>query len=102
MFWKRWLREYLPNLINRSKWNEDKPNLEEGELVIINEKDLPRGVWPMGQVKKVYMGPDGIVRVADVQTAHGIYKRPLRKLHRLNIRANQEVSTEGENVTETC
>lgn len=88
--------------MNRGKWNEENPNTEEGELVIINEKDFTRGDWPMGKVKKVCMGSDEIVRVADVQRAHGFYKRPFGKLHRLRIYANQEVGTEGEDLTEDC
>lgn len=41
---------------------------------------LPRNVWPMGVVEHTYEGPDGGVRVADVRTRTGIFKRPVRKL----------------------
>lgn len=49
-------------------------------------------------MKTTFREEYGIARVADV-TAQGTYKRPVRELYHLNVRANKEVSTEGENVT---
>lgn len=43
LFWKLWLLQYLPTLINRLKWNADKPNLQFGELVVINESTYQDG-----------------------------------------------------------
>ena len=31
-FWKRWQREYLPNLTVRQMWNEDKISLKENDV----------------------------------------------------------------------
>lgn len=96
LFWRRWLKEYLPTLINRTKWNKNEPNIQMGEIVVINENNVPRGMWPMGVIEKVYKGEDGVVRVADVRTAQGIFKRPARKLHRLNDSIDERrVNTRG-------
>jgi hypothetical protein len=44
LFWKRWLKEYVPTLIHRKKWNRPEPNLSVGDLVVIEDKDLQRGL----------------------------------------------------------
>lgn len=78
-FWSRWVREYLPNLVPR-RGGGKSPNIKEGDLVFVADGQLPRGSWPRGRVTKVYTGPDGIARVADVLTVAGPIKRPLKKL----------------------
>ncbi|XP_071819881.1 uncharacterized protein [Apostichopus japonicus] len=37
LFWKRWLREYLPQLQQRQKWLKPKRNFEPGDIVLIVE-----------------------------------------------------------------
>ena len=32
--WRRWLREYLPSLIAREKWNERNEPLKKGDIVL--------------------------------------------------------------------
>ena len=36
--------------------------------------------WPLGREIKTYKGHDEVVRVADVQTASGIFKRAIQYL----------------------
>ncbi|XP_070562373.1 uncharacterized protein [Ptychodera flava] len=43
LFWKRWIREYLPSLQQRQKWLKPKRNLAVGDLVIIIDENAPRG-----------------------------------------------------------
>ena len=33
--WERWMREYVPNLIERRKWLQDRQNLRVGDVVIV-------------------------------------------------------------------
>ncbi|XP_073961416.1 uncharacterized protein [Choristoneura fumiferana] len=90
-FWARWLHEYLPTLRPRGPTN-NIVNLGEGDVVLIADSNLPRGLWPLGRVAKVYLGPDGAVRVADVCTRGGTLRRPARKLILLEA-APQSVAT---------
>ena len=51
-----------------------------GDIVVVADNTLRRGSWPLGKVTGVYPGRDGIVRVADVKTSSGLYRRPVAKL----------------------
>lgn len=79
-FWKRWLREYLPTLQRRQKWLKPKRNLALKDLVLLVDKDCPRGKWPMAIVEEVFPDEKGVVRQVTVRTANGRLKRDIRKL----------------------
>jgi len=51
-FWHRWSKEYLPTLLKRTKWHRPSKPVKEGDVVIIMCDNEPRGLWPMGIVKK--------------------------------------------------
>jgi hypothetical protein len=78
--WGRWLREYLPALVQRAKWTQDVPNLKVGDLVIVVDYSTPRGTWPLGRIIEVYRGSDKIVRSVDVKTKFGVFRRPATKI----------------------
>ena len=80
-FWKRWLREYIPKLMARQKWQTPQPNIKRGDLVLIADYNRPRGSWPLGIIEEVYIGRDGLVRSAAVRTsANNSLKRPVTQL----------------------
>ncbi|XP_045537630.1 uncharacterized protein LOC123721811 [Papilio machaon] len=85
-FWSRWMREVLPTLQPREqpRGNRSSTALQEGDIVIIADSNLPRGTWPRGRVAKTYCGKDQVIRVVDVTTAGGMLRRPVRKLVRLS------------------
>jgi hypothetical protein len=80
MFWKRWLREYVPNLRELSKWTDRKRNVKEGDVVLLIESDSYRGQWPLARVEKTFPGTDGVVRVVDIRVNGTILRRPVAKL----------------------
>ena len=43
LFWKRWMKEYLPQLQRRQKWNEVERNLEVDDIVLLTDQNFPRG-----------------------------------------------------------
>ncbi|KAI5636255.1 pao retrotransposon peptidase domain-containing protein [Phthorimaea operculella] len=89
-FWRRWIAEYLPTLTPRGGSNSNSRNVQEGDLVVVVDSNLPRNVWPRGEVVKTYPGPDGNVRCVDVRTKGGTFKRPVRKLAVLPIQEGSE------------
>ena len=78
--WSRWLKEYLPTLRKRPKWNKIVEDLKSGDVVLVLDKDLPRGKWPLGRMSEVYPGRDGHTRVAKVQCGDKTVVRPIHKL----------------------
>lgn len=79
-FWIRWSRDYLNELQYRNKWQEQPKNVKEGDIVILKESNVPVMHWPIGRVISTYKGTDNIVRVADVKTASGTFKRAVQYL----------------------
>ena len=62
-----------------------EPNLQQGELVIVTDKNLARNKWKLGRVINTTKSDDGIVRQVKVKTAEGILNRPVTKLCRLEM-----------------
>ena len=79
-FWKRWTTEYMEIVRRFTKWHNSSRNLQSGDIVILHEDNLVPTKWPLGRIVNVYPGKDGIVRVADVKTPNGTYKRPVAKI----------------------
>ena len=66
------------------------------DVVVMADDNSPRNCWPKGVVTQVYPGKRGVIRVVDVRTATGTYRRPVHKLIILDV--NQSSSKAGENV----
>ncbi len=79
-FWRRWVLEYLPNLQLRQKWLKEKPNLKDGDIVLIIDENMPRRMWPLGRVLKTFQGKDGLVRSVELTTRGTTLTRPVHKL----------------------
>ena len=78
--WVRWLREYLPTLTARRKWNQSTRNVKVGDLVLVVDEKTQRGDWPLARVIKIFPGKDDTVRVCEVKSKAGVYKKPVAKL----------------------
>lgn len=94
IFWRKWLREYLPTLTCRTKWHDRPRPLSPGDLVIIVDPSLPRNVWQRGKVLETRLASDGQVRSAKVLTQHGILDRPVVKLAILDVAPQRESGDE--------
>jgi hypothetical protein len=113
-FWNRWLREYVPDRIERQKWLRERRNLAVGDLVLVVTANSPRGYWPIGRVVNVHQGRDGFIRSADVKVVRALplsskkgngptdlnctthlYTRPVHKLCLLEEDASSDVSEIG-------
>ena len=79
-FWKRWLREYLPELQRRHKWVDKSKNLKVNDLVLLCDENTPRGLWPLGIVVDVMHSRDGLVRSVKVKTKSTVLVRPITKV----------------------
>ena len=79
LVWHRWTRQYLPNLLERKKWNTLRRNLEVGDLVLLADETFPRGKWPLGRVVEVMPSRDGLVRTVRVKTSCTVATRAKRQ-----------------------
>ena len=79
-FWRRWMREYLPELQRRTKWRGEQRDLCIGDLVLVVDEMCPRGLWPLALVLEVQVGRDGHVRSARLKSRSTIMVRPITKL----------------------
>ncbi|XP_047124265.2 uncharacterized protein LOC124806978 [Hydra vulgaris] len=86
-FWNRWLSEYLTELREFHKGNNkfgSKNNIKKGDVVIIQDANLVRGLWKLGVIENLLPSTDGQRRAATVQcVSAGIItylSRPVNKL----------------------
>ncbi len=73
-FWKQWKEEYLLELREFHRAQEDKGGsyaIREGEVVTVYDDGHPRGLWRLGRIESLVRGSDGIVR--------GVYMRVMSK-----------------------
>lgn len=89
IFWKRWVKEYLPTICRRTKWHQPVRPIQVGDVVVVVDPDLPRNCWPMGRVVSTNTNnKDGQVRSAVVRSNGRYYERPVVKLAVLDVGIN--------------
>lgn len=80
LFWKRWIKEYLPLLQERQKWTKERRNLMPGDIVLIADSTAPRNSWTLGRVLETFPDKKGLVRSVRVQAKTNTIVRPVTKL----------------------
>jgi len=89
-FWNRWRREYLPDLRESHRMKTiSSAEVKTGDVVVIQDDNVKRGMWKSGIVEEVIKGKDGNIRGAKVRKIGKgkpeILNRPLQKLFPLEI-----------------
>ncbi|CAC5400192.1 unnamed protein product [Mytilus coruscus] len=81
-FWHRWKSEFLPSLQSRKKWQQDRKNVQEGDIVLMCDKSLHRNEWPVGIIIKTHTSDDNRVRKVDVRLGKDrkTFTRPVNEL----------------------
>ncbi|XP_053685940.1 uncharacterized protein LOC128735483 [Sabethes cyaneus] len=59
------------------------------QVVLLIEDNLPPQMWKLGVITAVHPGKDSLVRVVDVKTSTGTYRRSISKLAPLPIEDNE-------------
>ncbi|KAL4009060.1 hypothetical protein ACER0C_002912 [Sarotherodon galilaeus] len=80
LFWKRWVREYLPQLQTRQKWTRVSRNLVPGDIVLLVDETAPRNSWLIGRVTQAMPDEHGLVRRVRVKTKTSELDRPITKV----------------------
>ena len=79
-YWRRWLKEYVPTLQERPKWQQKKRNLHVRDIVLVVDDNVGRNQWALGRVQNVFPGADGLVRTVEVRAKGETLKQPVTKL----------------------
>ena len=84
-FWNRWRREYLTDLRETHKLNNNKSvDISPGDVVLIHEDSAKRAQWKVAIVEELIRGKDNEVRGARVRKAgkgkNEFLNRPVQKL----------------------
>ena len=58
----------MPQLQERQKWRTKEPNLQVGDLVLLETKNQKQFLWPVARVIEIIKGRDGLVRTVKVRT----------------------------------
>jgi hypothetical protein len=96
---QRWIKEYLIELNAASKWFKKQSPIEVGEVVLISDDNIRRHLWPMGVVIEVFPGKDGLIRSAVVRVGRNSFKRPIQRLHRLELKQSYPVPDDIAEIT---
>lgn len=78
--WKRWSTDYLSGLQPRTKWTTLRDNIAIGTMVLLKEDNQPPLKWCYGRVTHIFKGDDGNIRVVNVKTRDGEYRRAINKI----------------------
>lgn len=98
--WKKWFDEIFPTLQRVPRYAKRLANLKLNDLVILKES-TPSTLWPLGRVMKLYPGVDGIVRVIDIKTKNGTYKRKINHVLPLTPEEEQIITTDNTDILKT-
>ena len=80
VFWDIWKGKYLQSLMTRQKRKTRQRNFQAGDLVLLSEQHQPRREWTTGTVTETYPGKDELVRVVNIRTTSGKFKRAVHQL----------------------
>ena len=63
-FWNKWRREYLTDLRQYYKGNNgyQPRTVSVGEVVIIHEENVKRGLWKIGKMEVIIRGRDRVIK----------------------------------------
>lgn len=88
-FWRRWRSEYLSELREQHRYLPNPKGIATpiavGDVVIVHNENLPRGLWKLGRIQRLIPGADGRVRSAVVRVGSQgqratTVKRPIQRL----------------------
>ena len=88
LFWKRWHTDYLTHLQAKTPRIPNPDSIQQGDLVLIMDDNLPSLQWPTARVQDIHPGTDRRTRVVTLWTGSGTTTRAIRKLCKLPISKN--------------
>nr|CAD2183293.1 unnamed protein product [Meloidogyne enterolobii] len=94
-FWENWQKEYLNQLRERKDKHSQKvakrnysPTI--GEIVLVQDKNIPKNYWQMGKIVELVKSKDGLIRSAKIKSKGKILTRAIALLYPLELFAETE------------
>ena len=98
-YWSRLLKEFVPELNRRTKWQQANAELKKDDVVWLYKDFTPRGIWPIGRIVKAHVSRDGVARSFDIKTSTGMVQRPavrFGKVFETDNDSSSSLAAEGE------
>ena len=70
----------VQSLQARNKWKLANESLKVGDIVLMNDSNMPPAKWPLAKVIRDYPGSDELVRVVRVKTDKSEFDKSVSKL----------------------
>ena len=86
-FWKRWSKDYVSTLRDRSKWLKTKTDLKVGQLVLLVDEVMARDAWKLGRIVSI-SGDESHVRTVEVMAGapnNKVFRRDITKVVPLEV-----------------
>ena len=80
IFWKCFLKEYVPSLTVRMKWNKLHRNFKANDLVLTQTENAPRAFWPLARIIETHVSNDGNVHSVKLKLPNSTVIHPSNKL----------------------
>lgn len=79
----------------RSKWNEQRPDLSEGDVILVKDSEVHSNSWPLGRIVEAIKSEDHKVRKVKIAIYRsGHVKVILRPINKLVMILSHKVSSE--------
>ena len=66
-FWRKWSSSYYQTLVKYHKWKLKERNAEPGDVVLVLDKEGPKGKFALGRISSVKTDEDGVVRTVTIK-----------------------------------
>ncbi|XP_031355027.1 uncharacterized protein LOC116179379 [Photinus pyralis] len=86
-FWKVWSNNYLQqSRLFHNQHQVQSKKIEVGDVALLHDDNVPRLLWKLVRIMKLFHGRDGRVRACEVKTAdQTVLRRPIQLLFPLEI-----------------
>jgi hypothetical protein len=88
----RWKREYLADRAKQFNARHKVEKIAIGEVVMVEAENLKKSEWTTGVIQQLFPSVDGIVRSVELRTPLGILRRPIQRLHALELNEEKPLS----------
>ena len=80
IYWKRFIKEYIPSLNVRKKWTKVQRNVKVNDIVLLYYSNTPRPYWSLARVIKVHPSKDELVPSVTLKLPNTTLVHPVNKL----------------------